>query len=118
MAEKLLERLFEQRPQLRDALEYYELSTPLSTMFYQQNVGGEIYGLNHYVDRFKQSCLHPQTPIKNFYMTGVDVMTAGIGGGLMGGVMSTMCMLGLGKGKTVMNLFKNYQQPESASENK
>ena len=39
-------------------------------------------------------------------------MTAGVGGGLMGGVMSTMCMLGRKKGKAVMDLFKNYQAPK------
>lgn len=114
VAKYLLERLFERKPQLRDALDYYEISTPLSTQFYQLNERGEIYGLDHYVDRFKQSCLHPQMPIKNFYMTGADVMTAGVGGGLMGGVMSTMCMLGLKKGKAVMDLFKNYKEPEAA----
>ena len=111
LSKHLLERLFQRLPQLRDALDYYEFSTPLSTQFYQLNQRGEIYGLDHFVDRFKQSCLHPQTPIKNFYLTGADVMTAGVGGGLMGGVMSTMCMLGIKDGKQVMNLFKNYQEP-------
>jgi hypothetical protein len=38
------------------------------------------------------------------------VMTAGVGGGLMGGVMSTMCLLGLRKGKSVTDLFKNYEE--------
>lgn len=111
LAKKMLEKLFERKPQLREALDYYELSTPLSTQFYQHNDAGEIYGLDHWVDRFKQPCLHPQTPIKNLYMTGVDVMTAGVGGGLMGGVMSTMCLLGLSKGKAVMKLFTDYQEP-------
>jgi len=118
VAKYLLERLFERKPQLRDALDYYEISTPLSTQFYQLNEQGEIYGLDHYVDRFKQSCLHPQTPIKNLYMTGADVMTAGVGGGLMGGVMSTMCMLGLKQGKQVMDLFKNYKEPMETSVSK
>jgi hypothetical protein len=34
----------------------------------------------------------------------------------MGGVMSTMCMLGLKKGKAVMDLFKNYQEPKSEND--
>lgn len=113
LAKDLLERLFVRKPMLRKALDYYELSTPLSTQFYQHNQSGEIYGLDHWVNRFKQPCLHPQTPIKNLYMTGVDVMTAGVGGGLMGGVMSTMCLLGLKDGKQVMQLFKDYQEPRA-----
>ena len=112
VAKELMEVLFQRKPQLRDALDYYEISTPLSTQFYQLNEQGEIYGLDHWVDRFKQGFLHPQTPIKNLYMTGADVMTAGVGGGLMGGVMSTMCMLGLKDGKKVMELFKNYKEPK------
>lgn len=111
LSKALLERLFQQRPQLRDALDYYELSTPLSTQFYQHNNAGEIYGVDHWVDRFDQACMHPQTDIKNLYMTGADALTAGVGGALMGGVMCTMRMLGLRKGREVMELFKNYSGP-------
>jgi hypothetical protein len=39
-------------------------------------------------------------------------MTAGVGGAVMGGVMSTMSLLGLKQGKQVMSLFKNYQEPK------
>ena len=108
LSQRLLEKLFERKPQLRDALDYYELSSPLSTQFYQLNARGEIYGLNHFVDRFKQPFLHTQTPIKNFYMTGADIMTAGVGGALMGGMMTSMRMLGLRKMKQVKQLLMNY----------
>jgi len=110
LAKELLEKLFKQRPQLREALGYYELSTPLSTQFYQHNSAGEIYGVDHWVERFDKACMHPETDIKNLYMTGADVMTAGVGGGLMGGVMCTMRILGLRRGKEVMGLFKNYKE--------
>ena len=116
LSQRLLEKLFERHPQLRDKLDYFELSTPLSTNWYQKTSGGEMLALDHFVERFKQSCLHPQTPVKNLYMTGSDVMTAGVGGALMGGVMSTMSLLGLKKGKQVMDLFKNYQEPEVQQE--
>jgi hypothetical protein len=32
--------------------------------------------------------LRPKTPIKNFYMTGQDIVTVGIGGALMSGVIT------------------------------
>ena len=108
---RLLEKLYERHPQLRDKLDFVELSTPLSTNWYQKNSGGEMLALDHFVERFKESCLHPQMPIKNLYLTGSDAMTAGVGGALMGGVMSTMSLLGLKNGKKVMQLFKNYQEP-------
>ncbi|MEW6999172.1 phytoene desaturase family protein [Colwelliaceae bacterium BS250] len=108
LAQTLLEKLFEREPQLREALDFYELSTPLSTQFYQLNEQGEIYGLEHSVDRFKQAFLHPQTPVKNLYMTGADILTAGVGGAAMAGLMTTFRMQGLFKMGAVKALLKNH----------
>lgn len=94
IAQELLEVLFKHRPQLRDALDYYELSTPLSTRWFQHNEEGEIYGIDHTVKRFDQGWLHPITPVKNLYLTGSDVVTAGVGGALMAGVMTACAMVG------------------------
>jgi all-trans-retinol 13,14-reductase len=109
ICDKLLKRLYERLPQLEAALDYCELSTPLSTQFYQHNERGEIYGLNHYVERFKQPFLHPETPVKNFYMTGSDVMTAGVGGALMAGLMTSFCMVGPLQAKQINKLLKTHQ---------
>lgn len=106
LAQKLLEILFKHRPQLREALDFYELSTPLSTQWFQWNEQGEIYGLDHTPARFKETALHTETPIKNFYLTGADVVTAGVGGALMAGVMTATRMLGWG-GYRVGKLLKN-----------
>lgn len=110
LSEKLLNKLYEREPQLKGKLDYYELSTPLSTQFYQRNVEGEIYGLNHKVERFNKSFLHTETPVKNLYMTGADVMTAGVGGALMAGVMTSMRMLGLKRMSAIKLLLKNYNK--------
>ncbi|UTW47752.1 NAD(P)/FAD-dependent oxidoreductase [Bacterioplanoides sp. SCSIO 12839] len=108
-SQRLLEKLFERMPQLRDALDYYELSSPLSTDWFQDANKGEIYGLDHFVDRFKKPFLHPVTPVKNLYMTGADVMTAGVGGALMAGLMTTCAMQGR-KANDVLKLLKDYQE--------
>ena len=105
-AQRMLDILFKHRPQLKEALDYHELSTPLSTRWFQWNEKGEIYGLDHFIDRFEKPFLHPVTPLKGFYMTGADVMTAGVGGAMMGGVMASCAMLGLQAGK-VNKLLKN-----------
>ncbi len=91
---RLLEALYEQLPQLRGALMYAELSTPLSTSWFQQALQGEIYGLDHDVERFRQDWLHPVTPVPGLYLTGQDVVSAGVGGALMGGFLTTSAMLG------------------------
>jgi len=113
LMDRMLAVLFEKMPQLKEHLDYVELSTPLSTQWFQWNDSGEILGLDHTVERFEQSWIHPKTKIKNFYLTGSDVVTAGVGGALMGGVMSTTAMLGLQGGK-VMELIKRGVAPVEA----
>lgn len=90
---RLLEALFEELPQLRDALVYAELSTPVSTRWFQQHQHGEIYGLEHTKARFEQDWLHPITPLPGLYLSGQDVVTAGVGGAMLGGYMSASAVL-------------------------
>lgn len=110
----LLEALYAHHPQLRAAMDYCELSTPLSTEWFQWNESGEIYGIDHTVERFKQNWIHPQTPIKNFYLTGSDVVTAGVGGALMGGVLTATRMLGW-RGYKIKQLIEGAYQPPSGA---
>ncbi|MEO1435875.1 MAG: NAD(P)/FAD-dependent oxidoreductase [Bacteroidota bacterium] len=88
MAQRLLETLFEQEPHLRDAIDCYELSTPITTKHFVNYANGEIYGLDHDPSRFQHKFLRPHTPIKNLYLTGQDIVTAGIGGALFAGVIT------------------------------
>jgi all-trans-retinol 13,14-reductase len=105
LQERLLAVLYREMPHLEQYLDFAELSTPLSTQWFQWNTEGEIYGLNHTVERFRQDWLHPETPIKNLYLTGSDVVTAGIGGALIGGLMTASAMMGVRSYK-VMALLK------------
>jgi len=54
------------------------------------------------------------TPVKGLYMTGADVMTAGVGGALMAGLMTTCAMQGRKAGE-VLKLLKGYQ-PDTPAE--
>jgi all-trans-retinol 13,14-reductase len=38
--------------------------------------------------------LKPRTPIKNFYLTGQDIVTAGVGGALFSGVITASTITG------------------------
>ncbi|MEH0152545.1 NAD(P)/FAD-dependent oxidoreductase [Limibacter armeniacum] len=82
LSQKLLEALYEKLPQLRGKVDYYELSTPLSTAHFMNYTKGEIYGLNHTPERFYSDELNVKTPIKNFYMTGQDLISCGFAGSL------------------------------------
>lgn len=110
--ERMLEGLYQQMPQLRDRLDYCELSTPLSTVWFNAYDRGEIYGLDHPPERFHQRWLHPVTPVKGLYTTGQDVVTAGVGGALMGGVMTAAAMMSPRPDK-VFKLLKQWQPPDA-----
>lgn len=94
LSQRLMEKLFELEPQLRDKIDYYELSTPLSTAHFTNYQLGELYGIDHDVERFAQNFLRPKTPIKNLYMTGQDVVTCGVGGALSAGLLTASAITG------------------------
>ncbi len=92
LANRLLNELYKQLPQLNGKVNCYELSTPLTTRHFVNYSKGEIYGLDHSPSRFRQPFLKPKTPIKNFYLTGQDIVTAGVGGALFSGVLTAMAI--------------------------
>ncbi len=92
LSQRLMEKLFQHEPQLRDKVDYYELSTPLSTKHFVNYQYGELYGLDNSPERFAQKFLKPKTPIKNLYLTGQDTITCGVGGAIMSGFL-TACNL-------------------------
>jgi all-trans-retinol 13,14-reductase len=90
---RLLDNLYGQLPHLRGEIDYYELSTPLSTKNFTAYQSGEIYGLDHSPARFQNEFLTPHTPINNLYLTGQDIVSCGIGGALMGGLITSSAIL-------------------------
>ncbi|WP_075343947.1 phytoene desaturase family protein [Tenacibaculum agarivorans] len=95
ISKRLLDELYKQLPQIKGKVTFYELSTPLTTQHFVNYEKGELYGLDHSPSRFRQSFLKPTTPIKNFYLTGQDIVTAGIGGALFSGILSTKVIAGV-----------------------
>lgn len=93
VAEQMFELLYRVAPQLKGKIDFYEVSTPLSTRKFMNYSKGEIYGLAHTPQRFRQEFLKPHTPVKNLFLTGQDVMIASIAGGLMGGVLCASAIL-------------------------
>ena len=103
IAKRLLKVLYKQIPQVQGRVDYYELSTPLTTQHFINYDQGEIYGLDHTPQRFRQRFLKPRTPIKNFYLTGQDIMTAGVGSALFSGVLTATALTGKNILKKIMN---------------
>jgi all-trans-retinol 13,14-reductase len=86
--ERMLKELKLKLPNIMEHLDYYELSTPISTLFYTQAQAGAIYGMDSCPERFSNLNLRPITPIKDFYLTGVDVGAVGVVGGMMAGLIT------------------------------
>ena len=87
-AKRLLNELYKQLPQVKGKINCYELSTPLTTQHFVNYEKGEIYGLDHTPSRFRQEFLQPRTPIKNLYLTGQDIVSAGVGGAMFSGFIT------------------------------
>ena len=88
LAQRLLKHLYKYEPQVEGKIDTYELSTPITTKHFCNYINGEIYGLDHQPSRFEKNYLKPKTPIKNLFLTGQDIVTVGIGGALVSGVLT------------------------------
>ncbi len=106
ISQRLLEQLYKYEPQLKGKIDTYELSTPLTTKHFVNYQQGEIYGIDHTPQRFKEKLLQPRTPIKNLYLTGQDILTAGVGGALFAGVLTASAILGKNLTSDVMEYMK------------
>jgi all-trans-retinol 13,14-reductase len=89
----LLNILYKHVPEVRGKVDYAELSTPLTTRDLANYPRGELYGLAHTPERFQQKWLRPKTSVKNLYLTGQDIISAGVTGALFAGVLTTSAIL-------------------------
>ncbi len=54
-----------------------------------------MYGLDNSPGRFEQDWRKPKTRIPGLYRTGQDVMTCGVVGAMVGGLLTTVAISGL-----------------------
>jgi len=88
-AQQLIRFVDERYKGFADLVDFYELSTPITTEYITGHDQGAIYGLACTPERFdigKSPWCQVNTPIKNLYLTGADSTSLGIAGALMGGV--------------------------------
>ncbi len=97
LSERLLRHLYDKLPQLEGRIDYHELSTPLSTEWFSAYKHGELYGLDHTPERLQQDWLTPKTKIDGLWLTGQDILTCGVTGAMMSGMLTVTSMLGMRK---------------------
>ena len=106
ISKRLLEYLYKHLPHLKGKIDHYELSTPLSTKNFVNYKKGELYGIDHDPNRFNQSFLRPRTEIKNLFLTGQDIVTAGVGGALFAGLITASAVTGKNLLKKIRSISK------------
>jgi len=102
LTERLMQQLYDKLPQLEGHVDYVELSTPLTTEWFSAYGRGELYGLDHTPERLQQDWLTPRTRIPGLWLTGQDVLTCGVTGAMMAGMLTTTAMVGVRKMTPVM----------------
>jgi all-trans-retinol 13,14-reductase len=93
LTERLRAELERHVPAVRGRIDYCELSTPLSTRNFANYHQGQIYGSAATPARFRTRALGPRTPVRNLYLTGVDVAVLGVAGALAGGALAASAVL-------------------------
>ncbi|XP_063694603.1 all-trans-retinol 13,14-reductase-like [Bolinopsis microptera] len=96
IGQKMIDQTCQLFPQIEEYIDYVDIGTPVTNNHYISSTKGEIYGLDHNVDRFApeaNAALRPETDISGLIMTGQDVLMCGFTGALMGGALTSCAML-------------------------
>ncbi|KAH7336613.1 oxidoreductase NAD-binding domain protein [Rhexocercosporidium sp. MPI-PUGE-AT-0058] len=113
MTNGLLELADSATPGLKDLVQYTELSTPLTVEDFVSHPGGAIYGLRGSPKRYSAKSLGRPSPISGLYLSGTDVSSLGVSGGMYGGVIAASRVLGpLG----FMKIMRAARQSQSISQ--
>jgi len=93
LIERCLFAQFERHfPALAPLVRCRELSTPLSTAAFTGAYQGASYGLEVTPRRFRSTALSARTPVPGLFLTGQDVVSPGVTGAMMGGVMAAAAL--------------------------
>ncbi|XVV15214.1 2Fe-2S iron-sulfur cluster-binding protein [Actinoplanes sp. CA-131856] len=90
---RLIDRLDDQWPGLKDAIVYAEAATPLTYENYQHSVRGSFYGLPATPARLRSGLAGCRTPVKGLFVAGQDAWGPGVNAALAGGIMAANAVL-------------------------
>ncbi len=94
VANAMLELVEQYHPGFRELVCYQELATPLTVESMAGHPRGGVYGLAATPERYKAEAFPIKTSISNLTLTGCDVLSVGINGAMMGGVLTAARLLG------------------------
>ena len=103
LSNRIMDVVHQHVPGIKDAIDYLELSTPLTIRDLANYQQGEMYGVYHTPQRFRQRWLKPRAEVKNLFLTGQDVTTAGVTSALFSGLLTASVVLK----KNLTNMIKS-----------
>jgi len=86
--DRLVSQFLRHFPALRPMLRFHELSTPLTQRRYVHSPGGAMYGIEMSAERLTSPALRVATPLPGLLLAGQDVVSPGVPGAFMGGLMA------------------------------
>eukprot|EP01060_Flectonema_neradi_P004395 TRINITY_DN1282_c1_g1_i2.p1 TRINITY_DN1282_c1_g1~~TRINITY_DN1282_c1_g1_i2.p1 ORF type:complete len:632 (+),score=134.74 TRINITY_DN1282_c1_g1_i2:54-1898(+) len=120
-SDKMWKCVLKQFPQLEDKVEHMDAASPLTNKYFLNTQKGEIYGLDHTIQRFSPmslASLRSPTPIKGLYLTGQDVVTCGFSGALYGALLASCEVLQRNVLTDIMKLKKSVESAQTSAEEK
>ena len=88
---------------LKGHIDYQKLLTPLTVRDLANYTYGEMYGLDHSADQFRQKRLMTQSSRKNLYLVVQDITSVGISGAPFSGLLTASAV----HGQALYSLLKN-----------
>lgn len=88
LEDRLLSQFLRHFPALKPMLRYHELSTPLTQRRYVRSPDGAMYGIEMSAERLTSPALHVRTPLPGLLLAGQDVISPGVPGAFMGGLLA------------------------------
>ncbi len=86
--ERLLAQFLRHFPSFRPLLRFHELSTPVTQRQYVRAPEGAMYGVEMSAERLTSPALHVRTPLPGLLLAGQDVISPGVMGAFMGGLLA------------------------------
>lgn len=89
-------------PELEKYIVHTSIGTPLSTNSFLGTEQGECYGRSATPTRWLCPDLSPYTPVTNLFLTGQDVVTLGLTGGIAAGYLTANVLAGYGSWENII----------------
>lgn len=98
-------------------MEYFEVGSPLTNIYYLGTEKGEVYGADHNTTRFSLEAManmRPDIGVPGLYLTGQDILTCGFSGAMYGGLLCAMSITKRNLMNDLIQLTKNIKKQQKS----